>query len=74
LADENTITNAISQITQEYKRLQKDAPKKQAPKIRAMSKKQENSLPLLKKTLADLGINSKPRPWVRHTNDEMEGV
>ena len=52
----------------------KDAPKKQAPKIRAMSKKQENSLPLLKKTLADLGINPKPRPWVRHTNDEMEGV
>jgi hypothetical protein len=39
-----------------------------------MSKKQENSLPLLKKTLADLGINPKPRPWVRHTNDEMEGV
>ena len=37
-------------------------------------KKQENSLPLLKKTLADLGINPKPRPWVRHTNDEMEGV
>ena len=74
MADENTITNAISQITQEYKRLQKDAPKKQAPKIRAMSKKQENSLPLLKKTLADLGINPKPRPWVRHTNDEMEGV
>ena len=74
MADENPITKAIFQVTQEYQRLKKDAPKKQAPKIRAMSKKQENSLPLLKKTLADLGINPKPRPWVRHTNDEMEGV
>ena len=71
---ENPITDAISQITQEYKRLKKDTPKKQAPRIRAKSMKEENSLPLLKKTLADLGMNAKPRPWVRHTNDEMGGV
>jgi hypothetical protein len=74
LPAENPITDAIAQITQEYKRLKKDAPKKQAPRIRAKSMKEENSLPLLKKTLADLGINPKPRPWVRHTNDEMGGV
>ena len=51
---ENTITDAISQITQEHKRLKKDAPKKQAPKI--TSKKAPGVDPI-KRMLTEMGIN-----------------
>jgi hypothetical protein len=74
LPAENTITDAISQITQEYKRLKKDAPKKQAPKIRGIQQT-KTAFPKFTQTIKNLNIDTKPtRPWVRHTNDEMEGV
>jgi len=74
LPAENTITDAISQITQEYKRLQKDAPKKQAPKIRA--KQTKASFPKFAQTIKNLNIDTKPRPWVKHLDDgtDMGGL
>ena len=54
MADENPITKAIFQVTQEYQRLKKDAPKKQAPKI--TSKKTPGVDPI-KRMLTEMGIN-----------------
>lgn len=65
---ENTITDAISQITQEYKRLKKDAPKKQAPKIRAIQ--QTSSLSKLQQTLKNFGAPTKSPKFVAYKNDK----
>tara|TARA_Y100000401_G_scaffold43480_1_gene33185 strand:+ start:588 stop:815 length:228 start_codon:yes stop_codon:yes gene_type:complete len=64
LPAENTITDAISQITQEYKRLKKDAPKKQAPKIRKIQ--QTSSLSKLQQTLKSSGFRNKPKKNVAY--------
>ena len=56
MADENPITKAIFQITQEYQRLKKDAPKKQSPKIKA---KRAPGIDPIKRILEERGINVK---------------
>ena len=54
MADENPITKAIFQVTQEYQRLKKDAPKKQAPK---MTSKKAPGVDPIKRMLTEMGIN-----------------
>jgi hypothetical protein len=71
LPAENTITDAISQITQEYKRLKKDAPKKQAPKIRGIQQT-KTAFPKFTQTIKNLNIDTKPRPWVKHLDDNID--
>ena len=67
---ENPITDAIAQITQEYKRLKKDTPKKQAPRIRI--KENKASFSKFAQTIKNLNINPKPRPWVKHLDDSTD--
>jgi chromosome condensin MukBEF MukE localization factor len=54
LADENPITKAIFQITQEYQRLKKESSKKQAPKV---TSKRAPGIDPIKRKLEERGIN-----------------
>ena len=64
MADENPITKAIFQVTQEYQRLKKESSKKQAPKIRKTQ--QTSSLSKLQQTLKSSGFRNKPKKNVAY--------